>query len=224
LETVPRKEPAEAFRTLGVYTAGSGSQAKQAAVLRTHSEAYHDSLQNASMTPSEAYWSYMMYLHPRLNYPLPCCLLTSAQCWTIQAPALAVLLPKLHLNRHTSRAVLFGSQKYGGLGLSELYTDQIYGQLKLLIGHLKLQDEAGLQILCFLSELQLFIGTISPAFSLPYSVYGKWVGDYWLVSIWRHLTHIGFSLEIEDAWCPALPRQMDESLMEVAVTHRFTQH
>jgi hypothetical protein len=68
---------------------------------------------------------------------------------TIQAPALAVLLPKLHPNRHTSRAVLFGSQKYGGLGLPELYTDQIYGQLKLLIGHLKLQDEAGRQILCF---------------------------------------------------------------------------
>jgi hypothetical protein len=59
----------------------------------------------------------------------------------------------------------------------------------------------------------------TPVFSLPYSVYGKWVGDYWLVSIWRHLTHIGFSLEIKDAWCPALPRQMDESLMEVAVRH-----
>jgi hypothetical protein len=149
LKTVPRKEPTEAFCTLGVYIAGSGSQAKQAAVLRTHSEAYQDSLQKASLTPSEAYWSYMMYLRPRLNYPLPCCSLTSAQCRTIQAPALAVFLPKLHLNRHTSQAVLFGSLKYGGLGLPELYTDQVHGQLKLLIGHLKLQDEAGFKSCVF---------------------------------------------------------------------------
>jgi hypothetical protein len=88
------------------------------------------------------------------------------------------LLPKLHLNRHTPRAVLFGGLKYGGLDLPELYTDQGFGQLRLLIGHLKLRDEVGLQILCFLSELQLFIGTIKPVFTLPFSLYGRLVGDF----------------------------------------------
>jgi len=174
------------------------------------------------MSPPEAYWSYLLFLRPKLTYPLPVCSLTQKQCRVIQAPALAALLPKLHLNRHSPRAVLFGGLKYGGLELPELYTDQGYGQLRLLIGHLKLRDEVGLQILCFLSELQLFIGSHKPVFSLSYPVYGQWVGDFWLVSIWRHLSQINFLLEIEEAWCPVLPRQFDDAIMDVAICFPFT--
>jgi hypothetical protein len=84
------------------------------------------------------------------------------------------------MNRHTPRAVLFGPARYGGIEIPELFTDQGIGQLKLLFGHTKLRDQVGQQIFCFLSELQLFIGSISPVLSLPYKVYGKLVGDYWL--------------------------------------------
>jgi hypothetical protein len=223
-ETVPRIESSQPFCSLGVYIAGSGNQAKQAAILRGHSESYKDkeNIQKASLTQTEAYWSYLLFLRPRLTYPLPCTSLTQKQCRAIQAPALAVLLPKLHLNRHTPRAVLFGGLKYGGLDLPELYTYQGFGQLRLLIGHLKLQDEVGLQILCFLSELQLFIGTIKPVFTLPFWLYGRLVGDYWLVSIWKHLSQIGFTLEVKDAWCPTLPHQHDIAIMELAVLHNFS--
>jgi hypothetical protein len=137
-EVVLQIEPTQAFRTLGVYLAGSGTQTKQAAILWSHSESYKESLQSASLTLVEAYWSYMMFLRPKLRYSLPCCSLTQTQSRHIQAPALAALLPKLHLNRHTPRAVLFGSSKYSGLELPELYTDQGSGQLKLLCGHVKL--------------------------------------------------------------------------------------
>jgi len=44
------------------------------------------------------------------------------------------------------------------------------------IGHLKLWDEGGLQLLCFLSELQLLIGMHTAVFSLPFTVYGQWGG------------------------------------------------
>jgi len=121
------------------------------------------------------------------------------------------------MNRHTPRAVLFGPARYGGIEIPELFTDQGIGQLKLLFGHTKLRDQVGQQIFCFLSELQLFIGSISPVLSLPYKVYGKLVGDYWLTSIWRHMSQVGFTVEIEDAWMPALSRQNDMAIMDVAV-------
>jgi hypothetical protein len=217
-EMVPRIEPTQSFRTLGVYIAGSGTQAKQATVLRSHSDAYKESVSQVHSTPSEAYWSYMMFLRPRLTYPLPCCSLTQQQCCHIQAPALEALLPKLHLNRHTPRAVVFGGFKYGGLDLPELYSDQGYGQLPLLLGHLKLRDKVNLQILCFMSELQLFVGVQRPIFTLPFSKYGRWVGMYWLSSIWKHLTQLKMTLDVEDAWHPALPRQFDDTIMDVAIS------
>jgi hypothetical protein len=105
-DQVPRIEPTQAFRILGVYISGSGNQTKQASVLRSYSENYRDSIRQTYMSPSEAYWSYVMFLQPKLIYPLPCSSLSQKQCRTIQAPALAALLPKLHLNRHTPRAEL----------------------------------------------------------------------------------------------------------------------
>jgi hypothetical protein len=176
------------------------------------------------MSPPETYWSYILFLRTNLNYPLPACSVAQKQCRAIQAPALAALLPKLHLNCHSPRAVLFGGLRYGGLDLPELYTDQGYGQLKLLIGHLKLRDEVCLQILYFLWELQLFIGSHKPVFSLSFPVYGRWVGEYWLVSIWKHLSQIDFFLEVEDSWRPALPRQFDEAIMDLAVCLNFNFH
>jgi hypothetical protein len=81
-------------------------------------------------------------------------MLTQTQCRHIQAPALAAFLTKLHLNRHMPRAVPFAGPRYSGLSIPELYTNQGYGQLKLLIGHLKLRDEAGDLILIQISHLQ----------------------------------------------------------------------
>jgi len=58
-------------------------------------------------------------------------------------------------------------------------------------------------------------------FSLSYPVYGQWVGEYWLVSIWKHLSQLDFILEVEDSWRPALPRQFDEAIMDLAVCLNF---
>jgi hypothetical protein len=55
----------------------------------------------------------------------------------------ASLVPKLHLNRHTPHAVIFGIEQYGGLALPDLYMDQGFQQLQFLIGHINQQDNVG---------------------------------------------------------------------------------
>jgi hypothetical protein len=77
----------------------------------------------------------MQYLRPRLIYPFPCSMLTQQQCHHIQAPAFAALLPKVHINQHTPHVVLYKEPSFGGLRIPDLYTDQGYGQLRLLLGH-----------------------------------------------------------------------------------------
>jgi hypothetical protein len=97
-----------------------------------------------------------------------------AQCRLIQALVLAAgLLPKLHLNRHTPRAVLFARPTYGGLSLLETSIDQGFGQLMLLLGHLKLGDEIGDLIRSFATHLQLHIGSKTPFSLLKFSLYKK---------------------------------------------------
>jgi len=106
--------------------------------------------------------------------------------------------------------------------LPDLYVDQGHGQLKLLIGHLKLRDEVGQQIMCFLSELQLFIGSGSPVLTIPFQTYGCLVDNYWLVSAWKHMSQIGITIDVEDVWTPTIPRQSDAALMDVALQYNFS--
>jgi hypothetical protein len=85
----------------------------------------------------------MQYIRPKITYPFPYVSLTEKQCRHIQAPVLAIVLPRLHLNRHTPRAVLFAGPRHGGLGLLENYTDLGIGHLQCLVGHIKMGDEVG---------------------------------------------------------------------------------
>jgi hypothetical protein len=132
---VPRREEGSAFRILCMYIAPNGSQQKQWQILHQHATQYSIFISSSTLTRDEAYMYYMQYLRPRLIYPLSCCSLAQTQCRNILSPALAALLPKLHLNMHTPHAIIFGDARYGGLRLPELYTDHGYGQLNFFVGH-----------------------------------------------------------------------------------------
>jgi hypothetical protein len=133
------------------------------------------------------------------------------QCKQVQAPALAAILSKMHMNRHTSHHILFGDYRYGGLSLPDLYTDQGYGQLKLLVGHLKMEDTTGDLILIAISHLQIHTGSGTPFFALPYPNYAKWIDHTWLSSIWKHTHQLAITVEVECHWTTHRARENDVS-------------
>ena len=144
--------------------------------------------------------------------------LTRPQCTYIQAPAIQATLSKLHLNRNTSRAIVFGPSSYAGLDLPELYTTEGTGQLRLLLGHLRLRDKTARLILIDLSYLQLLTGSSTLFLNLPYKRYGHCTEQGWLVSIWKFLNKINFKILIRQAFVPTPPRQHDTNLMDFFVT------
>jgi len=217
LDIVPRIEPTQGFRTLGVYVTPSGQYSRQIKVLRKYAEQFKQDILSSHMTPSEAYCCLMMYIRPKLNYPVPCVSMTEAQCRHIQAPILEAILPKLHLNRHSPRAVLFAGPKYGGLSIPETYVDLGYGHLQYLVGHLKIGDDIGRMILSLITHTQLQIGSVTPFFQLQYSTYAKWIDSTWITDCWKFANRTKIELEIESPWVPTLTRQGDVALMDLAL-------
>jgi len=142
-DIAPCIEPTRGFSTLGICLTPSGQHHSQAKVLHSYAEQINQLISPAHLTPSEAYCCLMTYIGPKLNYPIPCVSLTETQCCIIHAPILEAILPKLHLNRHTPRAMLFAGPCYGGLGIPEKHTDLGYGHLQYLVGHIKIGDYFG---------------------------------------------------------------------------------
>jgi hypothetical protein len=100
--------------------------------------------------------------------------------------------------------------------------DQGYGQLTLLIGHLKVEEDTGKLILSFLSHLPLYVGSITPLFQLSFTPYAKWVGLNWITSVWSFTSTVNAVLKIEHQWVPFLPLQHDVSTIDVALGLNFT--
>ncbi len=69
-----------------------------------------------------------------------------------------VLLPKLHINRHTACSIVFGGELYGGLALPNPFITQGVDKLRLFLGHLRIQDRTGQLIHIDMSYLQLLAG------------------------------------------------------------------
>jgi hypothetical protein len=117
--------------------------------------------------------------------------------------------------------VVFGPLCYGGLCLPDLYTDQSYGQLTLLLGHLGKKDEDGTLILIAISYLQLHTGYATPFFELPYPYYAKWIDSNWLTSIWKYTSQLHLTIEVDDHWLPTSVWQNDKILMDVFLQFNF---
>jgi len=190
-------------------------------VLRKHAETHRDQFMTANLTPTEAYCCYMVYIRPRLTYPVACTSMTEKQCRHIQAPAVEAILPKLHLNRHTSHALLFAGERYGGVGFPAEYTDQGFNQMKMLVGHLKLGDDNGSLIRCLVTHTQLQTGSVTPFFQLPYQKYASWVDRTWVSSIWEFASRFKMKLDIENHWVPKVSWEKDVAIMDIALLHDF---
>mmetsp|Transcript_16534 Transcript_16534/g.23566 ORF Transcript_16534/g.23566 Transcript_16534/m.23566 type:complete len:608 (+) Transcript_16534:2708-4531(+) len=170
-EVVPRFQPTETYRTLGVFISGSGGTKKSMEILRGRASEFAGKIGPAPMTPVTAYFAFHLYFIPKIGYALPVSTYSFKECVYIQAPALMAILPKLKINRSTARSIVHGPKLYGGLQLKHTYCEQGNGQLRLFLGHLRNRDHTGELIIISMSHLQLIIGSTKLCMNLPFAKY-----------------------------------------------------
>jgi hypothetical protein len=222
--TVPQKSVHDTYRTLGVYISPSGDTKGSYDILLAKARDYQTKIASSNLPREAANLSYNVYLLPKLGYPLPALTLTEAQCYTLQSPTLLALLPKLQLNRHIARSIVFGSIKYGGLGLKSLYLIQSLGQLTLFVGHIRAQDKTSRLIHISLSYLQLAVGSGVNVLSLSPSTYKNWIDSCWLVSFWNFLHKAQLLITTTKHWLPKLVREHDKVLMDYFIALGYPKH
>jgi len=172
---VPMKSVHGTYRTLGVHLSPSGDTKAAVRVLLQKAKDYQAKIASSALPREAALLSYNMYLLPKLGYSLPAMSLPENTCHDIQSPTLMAVLPKLHLNRHVARSIVFGPHKYVGLSLRSLYSIQSLGQLTLFVGHSRARDKTSKLLRISLSYLQLVIGSCTSLFVLPCQKYSSWL-------------------------------------------------
>jgi hypothetical protein len=218
---VPKKSVFDTYRTLGVHISPSGDTSAAVKVLLTKATQYQSKIATSHLPKEAALLSYTMFLLPQLGYPLPAMTLSEADCHTIQSPTLMALLPKLHLNRHIARSIVFGPHLYGGMSLKSLYFIQSIGQLTLFKGHIRGRDKSNKLLRISLSYLQLAVGSITSVLQLDAVKYSAWMENTWLLSFWKFLSKINLKVQLQDQWLPSVTREHDIALMDFFITQGY---
>ena len=217
IDKLTRMEPWEADRVLGLRLPMTGSMTKEYNYRLQQTKMLAKKLYNAPFSHQEAYQVYYTRYKPIVCYPLSVTLFNTNQCDQIQKPFIYHLLPKMGLNRHMPRAVLYGPRHLGGRELMDLRVEQRVAHWSSNLGHLRRDDRVGKGLKMTLNDHQCMVGSSFQFLSLNPTIH-----DYVDKNTrWYYTWLMAWELQLKvcqyDPWVPKSKVGNDRNIMDVAV-------
>jgi hypothetical protein len=156
---ITRLRPDEGTRVLGVRMAMDGTFNDKLKYRITQSKTMASKLYKSHLSSLDSFMVYETRYRPALQYPLTITTFSTSELKKIQQPFIHLLLPKIGLNQHTPRALIYGPRFRGGLGLVDLEEEQITRHFESFQGHIRRNDDIGVSLRIQLHTQQLEVGS-----------------------------------------------------------------
>jgi hypothetical protein len=145
---------------------------------------------------------YKTRYRPALQYPLRVTTFTTKELNDIQKPFIYLLLPKIGLNRHMPRDIIYGPIFRGGLGLVNLEEQQIIQHFHAFQGHLQRNNDIGKSIKIQLATQQLEIGSGNIFLNTCFSTYNYGTSNTWLSYLWKQCSRFNIHVTASHSLIP----------------------
>jgi hypothetical protein len=205
-----------AHKTLGVYLSTDFQTSTALSILQHKVLHYTSRLLKGNLSKHETWIGYFACFLPKLTYGLSVMTHSRDDLLLLQRPAVSATLLQLGFRRTINRSIVFGSPRYGGLGLRDLYLEQGIAQLQLFIRHLRAQSPQGKLLQIALSWMQLQAGISWDPLRFPHRPLPH-IPVTWLTSVRDFLRTIDGSLTIaveSTETVPSPARILDRYIME----------
>jgi hypothetical protein len=200
---IKRKAPTEGHRTLRFFMTVDGTSNDHKQVMMEKGLGYARAIRNSTLQRGECSMPYGAYYMPILAYGTPATTLSYKECDDVQRAEVAAILPKMRIVRNAARKVVFGLEKYCGLGLNHLATVQNFSRLQYLICHIRSKSITSKLIRQQLDYTQLEIGCPSQVLRQDYKQYSQTIFcPNWITTIWESLHACKASVTINLYWIP----------------------
>jgi hypothetical protein len=212
---INRKSVNQGHRTLGFHLTGDITSSAHKKIMKIKAKGYSEAIISGSLKRGESAMAYNSYYMASIYYGTAATSLIYKECEEIQRPDVNAILPKMGINRNTARAVVFGTSKYGGLGLDHLYAVQGFAQLQYLIGSLRTQDNTGNLYQMLLQYTQLDCGTDTSILEADFTIYEPAIlAKNWITECWIYMSLCKATVAITGLWDPTKARYGDTALMD----------
>ena len=180
-------------------------------------------IKTSNLTYHKTISVYQTVFFPSIRYPLSVMAFSSSQLQVIQQPAINAYLPKIGLNRHYPRAIVFAPTTLGGLGETSLTLDAGIQKLKLLLGHTRSKDNTDTIIIQEIEFLQLTSGyTTSILSHTTNQNFHIWTKKCWISSIIDFTHHHNISIHLPSLPLPRPQRIQDTAIMETIQHNKYS--
>ena len=169
----------------------------------------------ATLSSAEAWTFYNAIYTPKIFYPAKLTTFKSTEWDTIMRKFINGIIRHMGFDCHTSRSIIYGPRRLGGVGIMPGIAVQGSEGLLHLLSHVRSGTEIGKLMLATVSKLQLLSGGQRGLFEYPRTLPNgkprngkiyRWhhLGWGWLLSV-RHFLHsVGGKVIIPTAWSPQL--------------------
>lgn len=151
-----------------------------------------------------------------MRYALVITTFTTSQLNELQKKFIYLLLPKMSLNRHTPRAVIYAPITCGGRGLADLRLEQFLLHFRTNLGHMRRKDNAGKALIATMQATQIESGLSIPFYKSNPNTYDYVTKNTRWRRMWETLFEMDLQLET-NIWTPTSKYLNDKNIMEEAV-------
>jgi len=213
---IPRLEPEEAWRTLGVWLALDGNDGAEVKHLTEVVAEWDKKMARAHLSRAGAEFSLWQVLIPKLTYPLIATNLNESQCSAILQPVLIKALLSMGINWHFPWAVAHSPQSHHSLDIPNSFTEQlIMHMLTLLRFGWQKDDPMGHLLHANMEAFCLEVGLSGQLFGMPLTII-PCMSSSWFTQTWQYckMHDIDITTDIMD-FEPT--RYQDKELMRIFI-------
>lgn len=151
---------------------------------------------------------------PSPKYCLPGLSISKDDGNEVIKPLYKKLLPKLGVVGDLPLPYRYGSQKYFGFGLTDIYIDHIMAKINIYSVHFPTSTLLEQQLQHVSEKLQLEVSVDTPFSHLPYIQYGTYTTPCWLGHLWQEISDQPVRIEFRKQPVMGLQRVGDEYIMK----------
>ena len=212
---IQRKECTDALETLGIWTSPSHKCNKNFLQLKKKISSITTVIRSLPLTPDKAALIIPVHNHPKLNYHFSATCFSERQCAQIDSTYRSHAIAKMGHCSKTPTTIVNSSYPCGGMNIPTSWNLQGCLHLKLLIGHLQLNDLTGQTLSHELDVLCLHIGLLPKVLSYNISLTKQTSPPCWLAHTWEYSSSVDAALNFNSL---QLSQQQENNvpLMEVA--------
>ncbi len=210
---IRQRDVSKAHKTLGVWITPNGNDAAQTEYLSQVANQISSLVATSRLNKFESFMAHRACWFLAVAYSLQTPTLSEREIHKVQTRSMSIFLPKLGLNQHFPRVVLYGPPEMGGLQLRDLYIEQGIAQIMTLLRHVYSNTTVGNMIMIAIQSLQMEAGTKVQLMTDTVESF-SYITKCWISEI-CFMCQFQIHLMLTHQWNFHVSRQSDAFLMDI---------